>query len=308
MPIRLPEKIKRRLTLKPGFMLLRLGWQQLMIALGAVLSALAYVVFQLPYNIAAGGVSGLGIIVNHWTGFPVGPFFLLVNIPLFVLGYFQLGRWRFIWSSSLAVLVFSLGTDLFLRYLPVWLETYPVTSEPLLACVYAGILFGLGSGLIYRYGGTVGGTSILARIIYNKTGFPLSQSFLFTDLIIIALAAVVFSVETGLLAVLTLILVGLFSDFVLEGPSQMRTLMIITEKPEPICDAIMYELQRGLTHWEVTGGYSQKKRTMLYLTALRSRIYDVKYIIARIDPEAFMVVGVSQQTWGGYNAPKIDRR
>ena len=308
MAIRLSDKVKRRLTLNPGAMLLRFGWQQLMITLGAALSALAYVVFQLPYNIAAGGVSGLGIIVNHWTGFPVGLFFLLLNVPLFVVGFFTLGRWRFIWSSSLAVLVFSLATEIFVRHLPNWLSPYPVTSEPLLACIYAGILYGLGTGLIYRFGGTVGGTSIPARIIYNKTGFPLSQSFLFTDLAIIALAAVVFSVETGLLAVLTLILVGMFTDFVLEGPSQMRTLMIITEKPDRIRQAIMYELQRGVTYWDVTGGYSQKKRTMLYLTALRSRIYDVKYIIARIDPDAFMVVGISQQTWGGYNAPKIDRR
>ncbi len=308
MPIHLPERVKRRLALPPGAMIARFGWQQFMISLGAVISALAYVVFQLPYNIAAGGVSGLGIIVHHWTGFPVGLFFLLLNIPLFGLGFFVLGRWRFLWSSTLAVLVFSVATDYLVHALPGWLDPYPVTSEPLLACIYAGILYGLGTGLVYRYGGTIGGTSIPARIIYNKTGFPLSQSYLFTDLAIIALAGVVFTLETALLAVLTLLLVGLFSDFVLEGSSQMRTLMIITEKPGPICDAIMYELQRGVTHWEVTGGYSRKKRTMLYLTALRSRIYDVKYIIARIDPEAFMVVGVSQQTWGGYNAPKIDRR
>jgi uncharacterized membrane-anchored protein YitT (DUF2179 family) len=306
--MQLPSAVRRKLAMNPGAMILRFSWQQSMISLGALISALGYVVFQLPYNIAAGGVTGLGIIVNHWTGLSVGIFFLLVNIPLFVLGYLVLGRWRFVWSSSLAVLVFALASDLMARLLPEWMNDYPVTADPLLACVYAGILFGLGTGLIYRYGGTIGGTSITARIIYNKTGFPLSQSYLFTDLLIIALAGMVFNLETALLALLTLILVGLFSDFVLEGTSQMRTLMIITEKPGPIRDAIMYELQRGVTHWEVTGGYSQKKRTLLYLTALRSRIYDVKYIIARIDPEAFMVVGVSQQTWGGYNAPKIDRR
>jgi len=306
--MRLPASVKRRLTLNPSAMILRFTWQQLMISLGAMLSALAYVVFQLPYNIAAGGVSGLGIIVHHWSGFSVGLFFLLMNIPLFVLGFFHLGRWRFLWSSSVAVLVFALASDVFVWYLPLWLDIYPVTAEPLLACIYAGILYGVGTGLIYRFGGTIGGTSITARIIYNKTGFPLSQSYLYTDLAVIALAGVVFTMETALLAALTLILVGLFSDFVLEGTSQMRTLMIITEKPDPIRQAIIHELQRGVTHWDVTGGYSQKKRTMLYLTALRSRIYDVKYIIARIDPEAFMVVGVSQQTWGGYNAPKIDQR
>lgn len=304
----LPESVKQKLTLPPGKKILRIGWQQTMLAFGALLSALGYVAFQLPHDIAAGGVSGLGIIINEWTGFPVGMFFLLMNIPLFVLGFHYLGRWRFFWSSIVAVLLFSISADIFAIYLPKWMSNYPVTDDGLLAAIYAGILYGLGTGLIYRYGGTIGGSSITARIIYNKTGFPLSQSYLFTDMGIILLAGLVFKLEIALLALISLVITGFISDFVLEGPSQMRTLMIITEKPGPIRDALMFELQRGVTHWEVTGGYSQKTRTMLYLTALRSRIYDIKYIISRIDPEAFMVVGVSQQTWGGYNAPKIDKR
>ena len=84
--MQLPSGVERKLAMNPGAMILRLGWQQSMITTGAVISALGYVVFQLPYDIAAGGVTGLGIIVNHWTGLPVGLFFLLVNIPLFVLG------------------------------------------------------------------------------------------------------------------------------------------------------------------------------------------------------------------------------
>ena len=84
--------------------------------------------------------------------------------------------------------------------------------------------------------------------------------------------------------------------------------MIISDKPNLIRDAIMHELQRGVTYWEVTGGHSKTKRTLLYLTVLRSRVYDIKHIISRIDDKAFMVVGVSQQTWGGYNAPRISRR
>lgn len=304
----IPQSVKRKLTLSPGEQIVRIALQQSMIALGGILSAMAYVAFQLPYKIAAGGVSGLGVIVNHWTGFSPGLFYLLVNIPLFVLGFYYLGRWRFIWSSLLAVLVFSFCTELFVRYLPQWLDRYPITDDALLASIYAGILFGVGTGIVYRYGGTVGGTSITARIIYNKTGFPLSQSFLFTDLGIVLVASFLFSVEAGLLAILTLIMAGFVSDFILEGQSQMRTVMIITEKPEPIRYALVHDLQRGVSHWEVTGGYSQKSRTMLYFTVLRSRIYDVKFIISSIDPEAFMVVGASKQTWGGYNAPKITQR
>ncbi|ABW66768.1 YitT family protein [Desulfosudis oleivorans] len=306
--MQLSKRVKQKLELNTGERLLRLSVQQVMIIAGALLSALGYAVFQVPHNIAAGGVSGLGIIVNHLTGFPVGMFFLLFNIPLFALGFFWLGRWQFVWSSIVAVIVFSVGSDIFIRYLPLWLEHYPLTSDGLLAAIYAGVLYGLGTGLIYRYGGTIGGTSITARIIYNVTGYPLSQSYLFTDLAVVLISGFIFSMETALLATITIIMVGIFSDFVLEGSSQMRTLMIVTENPEPIRYAIINELKRGVTEWEVTGGYSKTKRTMLYLTVLRSKIYDVKYIISRIDPDAFMVVGVSQQTWGGFNAPKIDRR
>lgn len=306
--MRISSAVKKKLQMNWKEAAWRIALQQSLIALGAILAAMAYVVFQLPYDLAAGGVSGLGIIVNHYTKFPVGTFFLLLNVPLFILGYYYLGRWKFIWSSLGAVLVFSLGADLMTSIMPSILEPYPVTHNTLLAAVYAGILYGVGTGVIYRYGGTIGGTSILARIIYNKTGFPMSQSYLFTDLLIIVLAGFVFSWETALLALLSLVLSGLLSDYVLEGSSQVRTLLIITEKAEPICEAVMYELQRGVSYWDVTGGYSGKTRKMVYFTVLRSRIYDVKYIISTIDPDAFMVVGVSQQTWGGYNAPKISER
>lgn len=306
--MQISKNIREKLHLEPGERFVRIGFQQTMIAIGAILSALGYVVFQLPYKIAAGGVSGLGIIINELSGFPVGTFFLIANIPLFILGFRYLGRWRFVWSSLVAVIVFSIATDLLVYYMPIWTESYALTEDALLATIYAGALYGIGTGLIYRYGGTIGGTSVLARIIYNRTGFPLSQSYLFTDGAIILLAGILISMETALLAMITLVLFGIFSDFVLEGVSQARTLMIITKNPGPIRDAIMYELRRGVSHWEITGGFSGSHRTMLYLTVLRSKIYDAKYIVSRIDPDAFMVVGVAQQVWGGYNAPRINRK
>ncbi len=301
----LSKKLRERLSLDYKEWLVRVGFQQLMIAAGAIIAALGFVLFQLPYNIAAGGVAGVAIIINDLTGFSVGYFVLLANIPLFVLGYFYLGRWRFIWSSILAMLLFSLGTEYFSNTLPAWNSQFPLTDNSLLASLYAGVMFGVGSGLIYRYGGTIGGTSIPARIIHDQTGFPLSQSYLFTDLVVILVAGFVFSMEIAMLSLITLVLCGFFSDFVMEGTSQTRTVTIVTKNPDPIRQAVMYELRRGVSHWEVTGGHSGEPRTMLYFTVLRSRIYDVKFIVSRIDPNAFMVVGVSQQTWGGFNAKRI---
>lgn len=301
----LSTKIRRKLSLNKKEWLLRVGTQQSMIAIGAILSALGFVVFQMPYNLAAGGVSGIGIIVKYYTGFSVGYFILLSNIPLFVLGYFHLGKWRFIWSSTLAMLIFSLGTEYFANTLPAYNGQFPLTNNSLLASIYAGVLYGIGSGLIYRFGGTIGGTSVPARIIHNRTGFPLSQSYLITDMGIILAAGLVFTMETSMLALITLVLTGIFSDYVLEGTAQTRTVTIISKNADRIRDAVVHELHRGVSHWDVTGGYSGEHRTMLYFTVLRSRIYDVKFIVSRIDPDAFMVVGVSQQTWGGFNARKL---
>ncbi|WP_029897609.1 YitT family protein [Desulfohalovibrio reitneri] len=303
--MRLYGSVRKQLSLPRWRRVTRTIAQQVCIAFGAALAALGYVLFQLPFNLAAGGMSGLGIIVNHYSGFPPGLFFLLSNVPLFAVGYFFLGKWRFVWSSALAVVVFSLATDFISMQAPVIFETFPLTKDKLLSSIYAGLLYGIGTGIIYRYGGTIGGTSIPARIIYNVTGFPLSQSYLFTDGLIILLAGLVFSWETALLAFLTLLLIGMASDFVLEGTSQVRTIMIVTEHPRPIQSALVQKMKRGVTTWDVRGGYSGTERTLIYCTVLRSKVYDVKHIVGRLDPTAFMVVGLSQQTWGGYNAPKI---
>ncbi|SOB60449.1 conserved membrane protein of unknown function [Pseudodesulfovibrio profundus] len=302
--MRLGEKVRRKLEMPLWQTVLRVGTQQIMIALGAGLSAFAYVLFQLPYNLAAGGISGLGVIVNFYTQFPPGLFYLLANIPLFILGFYTLGRWSFVFSSALAVIFFSIATEFFTYNMPVVLGDFPITENTLLATIFAGLLYGVGIGILYRYGGTIGGTSIPARIIYNKTGFPMSQSCLFTDLLIIVLAGFVFSWENALLAFLALLLSGMASDFVLEGSSQRRSLMIVTTSPEAIKYAMMNELRTGVTTWNVEGGFSGTEKTMLYCSLLRSRIYDAKQIIYTLDPKAFLVVGICQQTWGGYTPPK----
>lgn len=284
----------------------RILFMQGMVAIGAVVAALAYALFQVPFQLAAGGVSGLGIIVHHYTGWPVGTLYLLLNIPLISYGYRHLGRGRFLFSTLWAVVVFSVAADLFSATLPTFLRRFPLTFDMLLNAIYAGILYGLGTGLIYRAGGTIGGTSIPANIFHKKTGFPLSQSYLFTDLGVIALAGLVFSWERAMLAFLSLILGGLVSDYVLEGASNVRTAMIITRKPETLSRALMNELQKGVSAWGVTGAFTHTQRTMLYCTVRRSQITELKQVLGKVDPDAFFVIGMAQQAYGGIGLPHLN--
>ena len=296
----IPRKILRAFDQPRAMVIRRMLWRQSQIVIGSLVAAFGFTLFQIPFQLAAGGVSGIGIIVHHFTQFPIGMTVLALNIPLMILGFFHLGRWRFVISTVLSVLCFSFGTDLFNIYLPSLIKEWPITEDLLLGSIYAGVLSGIGMGIIYRAGGTMGGTSIPACILHDRLGFPLSQSYLYTDGVIILLAGMVFRWEVALLATLTLVLSGIITDFVLEGISQVRTVTIVTKKPDDVRWAIIYQLRRGVSLWSIEGGYSKSLRTMVFCTVLRSRVTDLKYAIAKVDPEAFIVIGVAQQVVGGY--------
>ena len=270
----------------------------LLLTMGALIAALGFSLFQVPYNIAAGGVSGIGIIVNHFTGVSVSLFYLLANIPLLLLGFFYLGRWRFLLTTVIAVVLFSVGTEYFPRVLPQYMNEYPITDNVLLAAIYAGLIGGIGGGLIYAAGATLGGTGIVGRIIQIKTGIPLSQIYLFVDGAIILTAGIVFGWNIALYAMLTLLLNGLATDYVLEGPSRARTAFIITNRPSEMIDALASQLGRGVSHWEIKGGYTGEVRTMVLCTIYRPQVNDLKRIVGAVDPAAFVAIGMTQQALG----------
>jgi len=274
----------------------------LLLTVGTLIAALGYSLFQVPYNLAAGGLGGLAIIVNYFTGWPIGIMILAMNIPLLILGYFYLGRWAFVLRTILAVFIFSIATDLFILYVANQMSQFPLTNDVLLSAVYGGIVGGIGGGLVYRAGSTIGGTGIIGRIIQQKTGIPLSQIYLYTDGLIVLLAGAVFGWEIALYALLTLFLAGIASDYTLEGPSSVRTATIITNKGSEVSQALMEGLGRGVSRWEITGGYTGQNHTMLTCTIYRPQVNDLKRIIAKVDSNAFVTIGVAHQALGyGFN-------
>jgi uncharacterized membrane-anchored protein YitT (DUF2179 family) len=274
--------------------------------IGITLGALGYALFQVPFNLAAGGVSGIAIIINHFTGWSIGGMYLLMNIPLLILGYFYLGRWGFVLRTVICVVTFSALTDLFIAYLPSYLDHYPINNDILLNAIYAALIGGIGSGLVYQAGSTSGGTAILGRIIQMKTGTPLSQVYLYTDGIIVIAAGITFGWETAMYAMLTLFLSGVATDYTLEGPSSVRTATIITNNPDEVSHALMDGLGRGVSSWQVMGGYTGKTRHLLLCTIYRPQVNDLKRIVAHVDRQAFVTIGVAHQALGSGFAPLTD--
>jgi uncharacterized membrane-anchored protein YitT (DUF2179 family) len=182
--------------------------------------------------------------------------------------------------------------------MPRILANFPMTSDMLLSSIYAGLITGIGSGLIYRAGGTIGGTSVITRIIQRKTGIPLSQLYLIVDGTIILLAVFTFGWEIALHAILVLMIGGIASDFALEGPSVVRTASIVTDQPRELADELMGRLHRGVSIWEITGGYTGQKRSMVFCTVNRAQIFELKQVVSDVNPDAFVVIGNAQQALG----------
>lgn len=274
-----------------------------LLVVGVLLAAFAYAVFQVPFNIAAGGIGGLSIVVNHYTGLSVGMLYAVMNIPLLILGFFQLGRWGFLFKTVFCVALFSAATDYITLYFPLYAPQFPLTADLLLNTIYGGIVGGIGGGLIFRAGATMGGTGILGRVIQMRTGTPLSQVYLWTDGLIVITMGIVFGWEVSLYAMLALFLSGLASDYTLEGPSSIRTASIITNCPEEMTAGLMAGLDRGASRWEITGGYTGETRHMIFCTIFRPQVNDLKRIVGQIDEGAFVIIGEAHQALGSGFVP-----
>jgi uncharacterized membrane-anchored protein YitT (DUF2179 family) len=269
-----------------------------LLILGTLISAFGFAVFLAPNNLSAGGLTGISLIINNFTGWPVGTLFLILNLPLIILGFRELGRWPFVWRTLIASFLFSLFTDLFIWLMPQLLNPFPPTDDILLSAIYGGLLGGVGAGIVFRTGSTMGGTTIIGRLIQRRTGLPLSQSFIYTDGLILLVMGFVFGWQTTLYGLLILIINGLTADFMLEGASITRVANIVTNHPREISDALIQGFGRGVSYWPITGGFTGQTRYMVTCTIYRSQMRDVQEIVAEVDPQAFVTISVGQRAFG----------
>jgi uncharacterized membrane-anchored protein YitT (DUF2179 family) len=266
-----------------------------LITVGVLAAAFNLNLFLAPAKIAPGGVSGIAIIINDLSGWPIGLTMLVLNIPLVLLGFRYLGRFRFLIKTLYGVILYSLSVDLLVQ----WLPAEGLTDDLLLAALYGGVVGGIGSGLIFRGGGTTAGTGILGRVLQLKTGMPVSQIYLGTDGIVVLVAGLVFGWEMGLYALITLFVWGLATDFVLEGPSVVRMAFIVTDAPLAVTDALIQKLQLGVTAWPAEGMYTETEHAVLFCTISRPYERALRQVVIEADPKAFLVIGHGHQASGG---------
>ena len=268
----------------------------LMIVFGSALFAVGFDLFLEPSGINCGGVSGIAMLVvyavdSKWL--TVGILSAMINIPLFLLGFKQIGKY-FFFGSLLGMLISSLGFDLFAKILPV------VEMDPLMAAIFGGVSVGAGLGLVFLAGASTGGTDIVARLLKLKLrNFPIGKLMLGMDLVIAVATGIVYKQFTNTLySIVTLYLSSVVLDKVVYGMDYSKVALIISDKYEEIAIAIDTRLDRGVTLLRGQGFYKRSDKYVLLSAIKRKQLAQLKELVMTIDPAAFIILQDAQQVLG----------
>ena len=267
-------------------------YQYAVITLGALVLALGQLVFIKPLHIPLGGVSGVVLVVNYLWKLPIGLVNIVLNLPLFVLGWRTMGR-EFFYKTVYATVVNSIFLDILDPILPA----FPV--EMLLAALYGGIVMGAGYGLLFRAGGTSGGIDIVSKWLNGKKDIPVgTTNFIINIFVIIGSAAIYGNPDSALYALVTSYVSSVVIDKMVYGMDAQKSALIITGKPVEVSRGIMEQLHRGVTAMEGVGMYTGDKRTVLLCAVRRHETGTLKRIILQEDAHAFMLISNTNEVFG----------
>ncbi len=264
------------------------------ISLGDLITAMAIVSFLVPYNIAAGGASGLAIVLHGVINLPVGVWMYLINGGLIALSLMLVGV-DFSFKTIYSTLLLSFFVDFLNRmvHFPIY-----AGGDLMLATIFGDIIAAFGMALAFSQNGSTGGTDIIAKFMNKFLSVPLGQGVLIADVSIGVLAGFKFGLNVGLYSLLAIILNGLAIDFLMRGMEMSKQVMIISEKNDLIADYIMNKLERGVTYVPTVGGYTGTQRRMILTVIRRRELSNLLHVIRKIDPQAFIVVGEIEKAYG----------
>lgn len=264
------------------------------IAVGLSLVALGLDLFLVPNKIAAGGVSGIAVILHHTFNLPVGGSMLIMNVFLFILGFFILGKGfglRTILSSvSLSILI-----DAFSAILP-WEK---LTDDLLIAVIFGDLLTGIGMAVIFNRNASTGGTDIIARILNHYSRINIGRALLLIDFIVGASAGICLkSMDIGMYSLLAILINCFTIDAFIDTLNISKKVLIISQRTTEIAARAMVELHRGATYIPIEGAYSHQNGKMVMIVVRPRQTAQLREIVREIDPHAFMIVSSVNQVLG----------
>jgi uncharacterized membrane-anchored protein YitT (DUF2179 family) len=268
------------------------GRDILLIILGSIFVALSINVFIMPNHFVAGGISGLAIMTNHFTSWSVGLLIALYNIPIMIWARKELTI-RFIVYTLLAIALQSV----MLEYITP--TTY--TNDPLLAGIFGGVLMGVGAGTIIRQSGSSGGMDVVGIVLRKKLGISVGTVSSLSNLVIISVAALIFGLEPAMYTIISILITGLSVDLVQKGLNTRLTAMIVSNASNEIKEAIMTQLNRGVTLIHGRGGFEDVDKDIIFCVVNQFELPRLKEFVTNIDANAFMTISQTTEVLGRFS-------
>ncbi|KZB90697.1 hypothetical protein A2U94_14745 [Bacillus sp. VT 712] len=256
------------------------------ILLGSAIFGFGLVNFNMQNNLAEGGFTGITLLLYFL--FNIDPSYsnLVLNIPLFFVGWKLLGRTSF-YYTILGVISLSVFLWIFQRF-PV---DMPLKNDMTLAALFAGVFIGVGLGIIFRYGGTTGGVDIIARLVQKYIGWNMGKTMFLFDFLVIITSLIYYLTYTEAMYTLVAVFVAArVIDFIQDGAYAAKGATIISARNEEISAKIMQEMDRGVTILKGQGSYSKQETNVLYCVVSKNEVFRLKQVITSVDPYAFVAV------------------
>ncbi len=256
------------------------------ILFGSAIFAFGLVHFNMQNNLAEGGFTGITLLLFFRFGWDPSYTNLILNIPLFFIGWKLLGRTAFLYTI-LGTFSLSVFLWIFQRY-----QVYmPLDGDLALAALFAGVFLGIGLGIIFRYGGTTGGVDIIARLVHKYIGWSMGKTMFLFDAFVIILSLIVYLTYREAMYTLVAVFVGAkVIDFMQDGAYAAKGTTIISDKSDEISKKIMEDMGRGVTILKGQGSFTKQERNILYCVVARNELVRLKQVIISVDPHAFVTV------------------
>ena len=266
----------------------------ILIFIGVFLVALSLEYFFIPNNIAAGGLTGLAIVINYYIpAISTGPLVFIMDLFLFIIGFIFLGK-----NFGVKTIVSSFSLAAMMTIIEKFFEPKALTEDLMLAAIFGTLITAIGMAIVFNANASTGGTDTIAKILNKFFHIEIGKSLLAVDFIVTLLGAITFGINIGLYGLLSVIINGIAIDKVIEGFHSCKEITIISDKSDEIGKFIMNELKRGCTFLNGVGGFSEKDIYVLYTVLGRSEFIKLKQYISKVDSKAFITVGEVHEVMG----------
>ena len=256
------------------------------ILIGTALFSFGFVHFNMQNQLGEGGFSGITLILYFTLNWDPALMNLLLNIPMFILGWKLLGKLTFIYT-----IIGTVAVSVFLKIFQTYEVNMNLQDDLLLVSLFAGVFVGVGLGIVFRFGGTTGGVDIIARLANKYLGWSIGKTMFGFDFVVILLSWATFLDARSMMYTLVAVYVGgRVIDLVQEGAYTAKGAFIISLKSDEIADLISKNMERGVTVFDVHGHFTKEHRDVLYCVVSRNELVRLKSIIHRVDPHAFVSV------------------